>query len=38
MIRNFFINYARNMRKQGGFLMLNILGLTISFTSFCLRA
>jgi len=26
------------MRKQGGFLMLNILGLTISFTSFCLRA
>jgi len=36
MIKNFLINSVRNMRKQSGFLILNILGLTIGITSFLL--
>jgi putative ABC transport system permease protein len=36
MIKNFFINSIRNMRKHNGYLILNILGLTIGLTSFIL--
>ena len=34
MIKNFFINAYRNMRKQGGYVMLNVGGLAIGLTSF----
>lgn len=34
MIRNFFINAIRTMRKQRGYLLLNIGGLAIGLTSF----
>lgn len=36
MLRNFFINAIRNMRKHSGYLILNITGLTIGLTSFLL--
>lgn len=36
MLKNFFINAIRNMRKHIGFLMLNLAGLTIGMTSFLL--
>jgi len=36
MIRNFFINSYRNMRKHFGYLILNLTGLTIGLTSFLL--
>jgi putative ABC transport system permease protein len=36
MLRNFFINSVRNMRKHSGSLILNITGLTIGLTSFLL--
>lgn len=36
MIRNFFVNAVRNMRKHSGYLILNITGLTIGLTSFLL--
>jgi putative ABC transport system permease protein len=34
MLKNFFINAARNMRKQRGYILLNVFGLTIGLTSF----
>ena len=34
MIKNFFINAFRNMRKQRGYILLNIGGLAIGLTSF----
>ena len=34
MLKNFFINAVRNMRKQRGFVALNIGGLAIGLTSF----
>lgn len=34
MIKNFFINALRNMKKQKGYLMLNVGGLAIGLTSF----
>ncbi len=34
MIRNFFINAIRNMRKQSGYILLNVGGLAIGLTSF----
>jgi putative ABC transport system permease protein len=34
MIKNFFINAIRNMRKQRGYLLLNVGGLAIGLTSF----
>jgi putative ABC transport system permease protein len=34
MIKNFFINSLRNMRKQKGYLILNVGGLAIGLTSF----
>ena len=34
MIKNFFINAFRNMRKQRGYLLLNVGGLAIGLTSF----
>jgi len=34
MLRNFFINVLRNMRKQRGYLILNVGGLAIGLTSF----
>lgn len=34
MIRNFFINAFRNMRKQKGYILLNVGGLAIGLTSF----
>jgi putative ABC transport system permease protein len=34
MIKNFFINAFRNMRKQRGYIILNLAGLTIGLTSF----
>jgi len=34
MIKNFFINTFRNMRKQRGYVLLNVGGLTIGLTSF----
>jgi putative ABC transport system permease protein len=36
MLRSFFINAIRNMRKHSGYLVLNITGLTIGLTSFLL--
>jgi putative ABC transport system permease protein len=34
MFKNFFINAIRNMRKQGGSFILNVISLAIGFTSF----
>jgi putative ABC transport system permease protein len=34
MLNNFFINVFRNMRKQRGYLLLNVGGLAIGLTSF----
>ncbi len=34
MLKNFFVNTARNMRKQSGYVLLNIVGLIIGITSF----
>jgi putative ABC transport system permease protein len=34
MLKNFFINVFRNMRKQRGYLLLNVGGLAIGLTSF----
>jgi putative ABC transport system permease protein len=34
MLKNFFIDVFRNMRKQRGFLLLNVGGLAIGLTSF----
>ena len=34
MIKNFFINAIRSMRKQRGYLLLNVGGLAIGLTSF----
>ena len=34
MLKNFFINAIRNMRRQRGYIILNILGLAIGLTSF----
>ncbi len=34
MFKNFFVNTARNMRKQSGYVLLNIGGLIIGLTSF----
>src|SRR5664279_1342631 len=36
MLRSFFINAIRNMKKHSGYLILNITGLTIGLTSFLL--
>jgi putative ABC transport system permease protein len=36
MLKNFFINAVRNMKKHSGYLALNITGLTIGITSFLL--
>jgi len=36
MLRNFFINAVRNMKKHSGYLILNVTGLTIGITSFLL--
>jgi len=36
MLRSFFINAIRNMRKHSGYLVLNVTGLTIGLTSFIL--
>jgi putative ABC transport system permease protein len=34
MARNFFVNTTRNMRKQGGYVLLNMAGLIVGITSF----
>jgi putative ABC transport system permease protein len=34
MIKSFFINNFRNLRKQRGYVLLNVAGLTIGLTSF----
>src|SRR5512145_3346944 len=34
MLKNFLINSIRNMRKQSGYVLLNIGGLAIGLTSF----
>jgi putative ABC transport system permease protein len=34
MIKNFFVNAFRNMRKQRGYIILNVGGLAIGLTSF----
>jgi putative ABC transport system permease protein len=34
MIKNFFVNAIRNMRKQRGYILLNVGGLAIGLTSF----
>lgn len=34
MLNNFFINAVRNMRKQRGYILLNVGGLAIGLTSF----
>lgn len=34
MFKNFFINTVRNMRKQRGYIFLNVIGLAIGLTSF----
>jgi putative ABC transport system permease protein len=34
MLKSFFINVIRNTRKRGGYILLNIGGLTIGLTSF----
>jgi putative ABC transport system permease protein len=36
MIQNFFFNAIRNMKKNSGYLILNLTGLTIGITSFLL--
>ncbi len=36
MLRSFFINAIRNMRKHSGYMILNVTGLTIGLTSFIL--
>jgi len=36
MLRSFFINAIRNMRKHSAYLVLNVTGLTIGLTSFIL--
>jgi putative ABC transport system permease protein len=36
MLRNFFVNAFRNVRKHSGYFVLNIIGLTIGLTSFLL--
>lgn len=36
MLKNFFLNAIRNMRRYSGFLILNLTGLTIGVTSFIL--
>ena len=34
MLKNFFINAFRNMRKQRGYIIINVCGLAIGLTSF----
>lgn len=34
MIKNFFISIIRSLRKQSGYMLLNLAGLTIGITSF----
>ena len=34
MIKNFFVNAARNLQKHGGYFAINITGLAIGLTSF----
>ena len=34
MLKNFFVNTIRNMRKQSGYVLLNMGGLIIGMTSF----
>ena len=34
MLKNFFLNAFRNMRKQSGYIVLNVGGLAIGLTSF----
>jgi putative ABC transport system permease protein len=34
MLKNFFINALRNMRKQRGYVIMNVFGLAIGLTSF----
>lgn len=34
MLKNFFINALRNMRKQRGYVVMNVSGLAIGLTSF----
>jgi putative ABC transport system permease protein len=34
MLKNFLVHTARNMRKQGGYVMLNMTGLIVGITSF----
>ena len=34
MLRNFFINTYRNMRRQSGYILLNVGGLALGLTSF----
>jgi putative ABC transport system permease protein len=34
MLKNFFINTFRNLRRQSGFILLNVLGLTVGLASF----
>lgn len=34
MLKNFFVNTIRNMRKQRGYILLNVGGLAIGLTSF----
>ena len=34
MLKNFLVNTARNMRKQSGYVLLNLGGLIIGITSF----
>ena len=34
MFKNFLTNAFRNMRRQSGYIVLNVLGLAIGLTSF----
>ncbi len=34
MLKNFFINTFRNLRRQSGYIILNVVGLTVGLTSF----
>ena len=34
MLKNFFINALRNMKKQRGYVIMNVSGLAIGLTSF----
>jgi len=34
MLKNFLVHTARNMRKQGGYVLLNMTGLIVGITSF----